>query len=314
MIRAESLSIPRRANKTIVVFAPEYISILAALFCFFFLTEVPAAGAGTVSGKFSLESGAQITPRSVAAFPVREQYDARAESIEIVLSTEPIDATGSANALNPHTDAINHDALRKDNYILLWVTPAGQVSLNATFAATMTQYLDRSDGRGSLIADLTANTPNRVAGRVSLSTPVKVMSGESYSYDITFDVDVTRPENGTPLADGGAPGLAFKALLAAVKKKNWPALRSGVSERLRNMFDVDYRSAKENLDFAVSSLQMSLPKTGIKVTQGTLRGEIATLEIEGEIFAGQKAVYFVRMVKNKNAWLYDGAALAGLVK
>lgn len=300
----------------IAVPASVFVRRRAALFWLvILLLGTPIAEAGTVAGQFKVESGGMIAPKAAAAYPVREQYDARTESVEIVLSTAPIDAVAAANALNPHTDAINQDALRQDNYILLWVTPNGQVSMNATFVATMSQYLDRTDAWGSLRATLTANTPGQIAGRIFTSAPVKVMSGESYTCDITFAVDVTRPAAGSPLPPGGGePGRDFTAMMASAKKKNWPVLSNSVSERLRKIFDANYRTPEENLEYAIDFLETSLPKVGRKVTRGILRGEVATLEIEGEMFAGQKAVYFVRMVKNKGRWLFDGATLAGLVK
>ncbi len=279
------------------------------------LLVTPMAEAGTVTGQFKLESGGTIAPKAAAAYPVREQYDARNESVEIMLSTVPIDAEAAANALNPHTEAINQDALRQGNYILLWVTPDGRVSMNATFRETMTQYLDRTGDGGSLKTTLTAHTPGRIAGRIFTPAPVKVMSGESYTLDITFAVDVTHPAAGTPLPPGGGePGQSFVAMMASAQEKNWDALRDRVSERLRNMFNADYRTQEENLEYAIDFLQTSLPKLGMKVTGGTLRDEAATLEIEGEMFAGQTAVYFVRMVNSGRAWLFDGSTLAGLVK
>jgi hypothetical protein len=275
----------------------------------------PVAAAGTATGQFVLGSGGRIAPKVAAAYPVREQYDGRTESVEIILSTAPIDAVSVSNALNPHAEAINQDALQRDDYILLWVGPDGRVSMNATFRATMTQYLDRTGAGGGLKATLTAQTPDHIAGRIFTPAPVKVMSGESYTCEITFDVDVTRPAAGTPLPPGGGgPGQAFSAMMASVQKKNWDALRKGVTERLRNMFDADYRTPEENLEYAVDFLQTALPKQGRKVTGGILRGDDATLEIEGEMFAGQTAVYFVRMVKVGGAWLFDGSTLAGMVK
>ena len=279
------------------------------------LMTAPPADAGTVTGHFTLAGGGTIAPKAAAAYPVREQYDARAESFEIVLSNAPIDAVAAANALSPHTEAINQDALRQDNYILLWVSPDGQVSMNATFGASMTQYLDRTGSGGRLRAALTMNTPTHIAGRVFTPAPVKVMSGDTYICDITFAVDVTHPAGGTLLPPGGGePGRAFVAMLAAAKNKNWDALLDSVSLRLRDMFDADYRTKEENLEYAVDLLQTSLPRSGTKVTRGILRGETATLEIEGEIYAGQTAVYFVKMLKSRGHWSYDGAVLAGMVK
>jgi hypothetical protein len=289
---------------------------MLALICLVILLRVaPGAEAGAVRGQFRLGSGAVIAPKAVAAYPVREQYDARTESVEIVLSAAPVDAAAAVAALNPHIEAINQDALRKDNYILLWVTTDGRVSMNATFSATMTQYLDRTGAGGGLTATLSAHTRDHISGRIFTPAPVKVLSGESYTCDIIFAVDVTRPPAGVSLPPGGGePGQAFAALMASLENKNWDALRDGVSIRLRKIFDADYRTPEENLEYVVDFLQMQLPKRGTKVASGVLRGENATLEIEGEMFAGQKAVYFARMVRSGGIWLFDGSTLAGMVK
>jgi len=105
-----------------------------------------------------------------------------------------------------------------------------------------------------------------------------------------------------------------KQIKAVQGDKNRDALIGGVSERLRNMFEADYRTKEENLEYAIDLVKMSLPKSETKVTSGTLRGGTATLEIEGGMFAGQTAVYFARMLRSGNKWSYDGAILAGMVK
>lgn len=312
MIRCHSAS--RNPAKRITDPVRFHVSRGAPLVCLFvLLLGVNISGAGTVTGQFKLKSGGMIAPEAATAYPVREQYNARTESVEIMLSKAPFNV--DPDALNPHVEAINQEAVRQDNYILLWVTRDGQVSMNATFVATMSQYLDKTGAGGGLKAILTTNAPERIAGRILTPEPVKVMSGDSYMCDMTFEVDVVRPTAGTPLPPGGGePGRAFVAMMASAKKKNWPALRDSVSEGFRKLFDADYRTPEENMEYAIGFLQMSLPKTNRKVTRGTLRGTVATLEIEGDMFPGQKAVYFVRMVKSKGAWLFDGAALAGLVK
>ena len=75
----------------------------AFLWAIILIAVSPVAEAGTVTGQFKLDTGGVIAPKTAAAYPVREQYDARSESVEIVLSTRPIDAASAANALNPHT-------------------------------------------------------------------------------------------------------------------------------------------------------------------------------------------------------------------
>ena len=54
--------------------------------------------------------------------------------MEVVLSDQPIDAAAAIQALNPHTDVINQDALKGRDYVLLWIRGDGEISMNATFS------------------------------------------------------------------------------------------------------------------------------------------------------------------------------------
>ena len=57
-----------------------------------------------------------------------------------------------------------------------------------------------------------------------------------------------------------------------------------------------------------------LPLQKMKVTGGQLRGDVAMLEVEGEMFPGTLGLSIVRMVKTGASWQFDRAARAGLVK
>jgi hypothetical protein len=278
--------------------------------------RVPAAVAGTASGAFTVQGGdfgGSIQPTHAAAFPVREQYDARRKAVELVLSGAPLDTAAVTAALHPHMQAINQEALLGRDYVLLWLAADGGVSMNATFGKTMTQYLDKAGG--SLRAEFTVNTPERLAGRLYTTQPMSVGKGGAYTVDIRFDAEVSRPPPATALARGGGePGRALLKFLAAAKRMHWPAIRAGAGPEALKSFAADYRSDKENAEYTRDLLQMWLPRSRLKITGGELRGDQADLEIEGDMHPGMGAVYLARMRKDGKAWLFEGAALQGLTR
>ena len=116
---------------------------------------------------------------------------------------------------------INDEALKATDYVLIWIGADGKVSMNATFTKTMTQFLERASADGALRAELTTNTPDKVAGRIFTPAPVKTMSGSTYSVDLTFTAPVTKASAGTALqAGGGEPGKALLGFFAARQKKD----------------------------------------------------------------------------------------------
>ena len=50
------------------------------------------------------------------------------------------------------------------------------------------------------------------------------------------------------------------------------------------------------------------------ITGGQLRGKVAVLDVEGELFQGQLGLSLVQMVKTGAVWQFDRAARAGLVR
>ena len=273
-----------------------------------------AAPAGEVSGRFTAGEKT-IVPVHAAAYPVRDQRDARRIAIEVVLSEGKVDAERAALALDPHTEAINQEGLRSGGYVLLWVRPDGEVSMNATFPETMTQYVDGTRGLlKGLEAELTVNTPERVAGRVRTRKPVKTAGGETYALDLTFSTAVARAPAATKLAAGaGEPGKALEALAAAIARKDGVAVRSRVGRATLASLEADYRTAEENRTAVLEMLTAWLPKKKLRATGGELRGEVAILDVEGELFEGRTGLWLVRMLKEDGEWRFDQAAMAGLL-
>ena len=268
--------------------------------------------ASEASGEFTAGKRPPIKPLYAAAYETRDQRDARKRAIEVVLSEEPIDAVAAAAALDPHTDAINQKALMEHNYVLLWVRPGNDVSMNATYSATMTQFIEGTPDR--MKAEMTVNTPDRVAGRVFSTKPLETMDGEPYSINLTFSAAVTHPPAGTKLqAGGGEPGKAFNALQEAMTNRDWDGIKSHVTPKRLESFNDSERSVKDNLDDALQTLGMFLPKKAGKITGGELRGDTAVLDLEAELFEGQYGLFQIRMVNAGKRWLFDRATRAGLI-
>lgn len=283
------------------------ISLMCSLFA-------SGALAGEASGRFTVEGAKPgvIAPRHAAAFETRDPYNPRRRIIEIVLSGAPVDVEAALETLQPHTHVINQAALREDDYILMWLMPDGRLDVNATFREGMVQYIAQSGGNQRFTLD--AHTPRRIAGRLRSSEAVKTLSGDRYVFDIQFDASIARPAPGKPLKQGGeAPGKALLGFLSAARKLRWPAIKSASTPEALRFFEADYRTAKENAEAARDTLNAWLPKQGLRITGGELRGDVADLEIEGEMFPGTTALYLARMRKLGAAWLFDGAGMVGLL-
>jgi hypothetical protein len=214
---------------------------------------------------------------------------------------------------DPAPASINRPALKDTNYVLLWTSGDGKVSMNATFSKTMTQSVDRTDA-GRLKAELTTNTPEKVAGRIFTSAPVKTMDGSTYTVDLTFSAPVARPPVGTALpVGGGEPGKALIDFFASRQNKDWSALKGALSPAMTEMFVKSYNHDKENLTSMLDTLNFWLPAQGAKISGGQLTGDAAVLDVEGVLASGVKALTLVRMIKGPSGWLFDRATMAGML-
>lgn len=268
----------------------------------------------TASGTFDVQPGGSITPKVAAAYLVRDQFNPRETEVEIILSTAPVNVAAAAAELSPHMAVINDTALKDTNYVLVWIKPDGGVSMNATFSKTMTQFLDRTTRGGTLKAELTSNTREKVAGRIFTTSPVKTLDGATYTVDLTFSTPVTSPPSGTSLpAGGGEPGKALSAFLAARQQKDWPGLKQALAPRLTEMFVKEYNDDAENLADMLQTLNFWLPVKNVAITGGVLKGDDAVLDVEGALASGVRALTLVRMIKGPSQWLFESATMAGML-
>jgi hypothetical protein len=279
-----------------------------------FLGSSALASAQTARGAFESQPVGRITPTVAAAYIVRDQFNPRQNQVEVILSTAPVDVAKAVTALAPHTMVINDAALKDTNYVLIWIGADGRVSMNATFSKTMTQFVDRASAHGPLRAELTTNTPDKVAGRIFTTAPIKTMSGSTYSVDLTFSALVTKAAAGTALqAGGGEPGKALLGFFAARQKKDWPSLKAALSPAASETFVKSYNDDKENLADLLGTLEFWLPAKDAKITGGKLSGDEAVLDVEGVLASGIKALTLVRLIRRPSGWLFDSATMAGML-
>jgi hypothetical protein len=287
------------------------LSVLAASVALSMSAQAHAAN--TASGSVTVQKVGAISPKFSAGFVVRDQRNARTSQTEILLSEVTVDPAAMQGVLDPHMVAINLDQLKDRNYVLLFVRSDGGVGMNATFSKGMTQFLN--DTTGGLKAEFTARTANRTEGHLFSPAPLKSMDGTTYTVDLRFGVDIAAPPAGTALpAGGGDPGKALTAFLGSSQKKNWAAIKAGSSPEALKMFDKSYNTPAENAESAADLLNAWIPHEKMKVTGGQLRGNVAVLDVEGELFPGQLGLSLVQMVKTGTVWQFDRAARAGMVK
>ena len=274
--------------------------------------SVSSAFAGPASGTVKTSTGA-ITVKQAIAYTVRDSRNPRAWRTEVLLTDVPVDAASLRGDLDPHVRAINFEALKDRNYLLLWINAEGAVTMNATYSKTMTQYIN--DGSGGLKGEFSTNTAARIDGRVFAPSPLKAMGNETYTIDVKFSAEVIPALTGTALpAGGGDPGKAFTALMGAIAKKNWNGIKGGLSPATLPSFDKDYNTPAENLSSAIDILKAWLPLDKAKVTGGVQVSDTdAVLEMEGERF-GSRQLTLVRMTKTGAAWQFRESVTAGMLR
>ena len=101
---------------------------------------------------------------------------------------------------------------------------------------------------------------------------------------------------------------------AARQKKDFRALKAALSPAASERLLKSYNDDKENLADMLDTLNFWVPAKEVKITGGTLAGDVAVLDVEGVMASGVKALSLVRLVKGASGWLFDSAAMAGMLQ
>jgi hypothetical protein len=277
------------------------------------LAAQPALAAGTASGTVNVSKDGTIRVTQAIAYPSRATRNARVLETEVLLTDTPLTAAAAlADALEPHIVAVNDPALRDRNYVVLAVHTDGNISMNATFSKGMVQYIN--DTGHDLKVDWTVRNATRLEGRLYSTAPMRTMDGTTYAVDLRFAVDVPAAAAGESLpAGGGDPGQAFVALMAAAESRNWNSIKAGLSPAALKRFEEDYLTPAENAENVLDLLKAWIPTLKMKVAGGQRRGDMAILDVEGEMFAGMGSLSLVRMRRVGNTWTFDEATRAGFL-
>ena len=100
---------------------------------------------------------------------------------------------------------------------------------------------------------------------------------------------------------------------AARQKKDWPSLKAALSPAASERFVKSYNDDKENLADLLGTLEFWLPAKDAKITGGKLSADEAVLDVEGVLASGIKALTLVRLIRRPSGWLFDSAAMAGML-
>jgi hypothetical protein len=152
--------------------------------------------------------------------------------------------------------------------------------------------------------ELTRQEAGHVAGGWALKEPESFFD-QTYDFDLHFDVAVT-PLPGQPLpADGGEPGAAYRAWLAALAKGDVAALRKlGESGRAYRFPEDDPSQVKES----IKDLRDGTPVQA-EISRGLVDGDSAVLWIEGSDRDDILRAGRVRMLREEGTWRFAEADL-----
>ena len=211
----------------------------------------------------------------VVAVKVDEEVDAAQAQTYVYLSSVVLDAGKIAAAFQPGSAVDGQLGDGSAGYVRICINADGD-ECGLYFSHNNPNASFNTSGYGKFA--LAAAPAGRIAGRWVLAEPDDFF-GETYDFDLDFDVAITPPP-GTPLpADGGEPGKAYRAWTAAVAKgdiKVLGALVGGEYDAWRIKSD-----DADDVRGALKDLRDGTPVQA-KVLRGRIDGDSAVLWVEGK--------------------------------
>ena len=246
----------------------------------------------------------RLTLRYVAAIN-EEAREALNDRVYVFLSDVPLDAAKLAASFHPDSDVDAQLGERSAGFVRICIQADGS---ECGLYYSRNQPNDSLNTSGSGEFERKLGPGNRISGRWLLSTP-REFFGETFDYDLSFDVAIT-PAPGKPLpADGGAPGRAYRdwsAAVAAGDVARLNAMAGNESDR--------WRLGSEdtgNVKTAIQDLRNATPLNP-KVLRGRIDGDRAVRWVEGkdrdDILRGCR----VRMERVDGVWRFMGADVENL--
>ena len=239
-----------------------------ALLC----AALSAGAADRGSGHFR-KGEVRVDAKHVIAVTIDEDGDPAHVQTYVYLSSVPLDPGKIAAAFQPGSAVDGQLGDGSAGYVRICITADG-TECGLYFSHNNPNASFNTSGYGKFA--LATAPAGRIAGRWVLAEPDDFF-GETYDFDLDFDVAITPPP-GTPLpADGGEPGKAYRAWTAAVAKgdiKVLSALVGGEYDAWRIKSD-----DADDVKAALKDLRDGTPVQA-KVLRGRIDGETAVLWIE----------------------------------
>ena len=259
-----------------------------------------AAGAADRGSGHFRKGEVRVDVKHVVA--VANEEDASGDRTFLYLSDVPLDAKKIAAAFHASSAAEEQLGDGGAGYVRICIDAEGG-ECGLYFSHNKPSASFNSSGYGDFKLDQAP--AGRIAGHWTLSEPDDFF-GETYDFDLRFDVAVTPPP-GKPLpADGGEPGKAYRAWTAAVAKGDLPVLRKLVGReydawRINSDDEGDVKSA-------LKDLRDGSPVEA-RVLGGRIDGDDAVLRVEGKDRDDILRRGRVQMQRVDGAWRYLEADL-----
>ena len=232
------------------------------------------------------------------AYAVVKEERSGPNQVYLFLTSDPIDAKKVADAFDPGSEVSEQMHGRPGGYVRVCVMSEGR-ECGLYFSHNEPSESFNMSGSGEF--KLARQTPTQVEGRWQMTTPDDFF-GKTYDFDMPFSVSITAATPGTPLpADGGGPGKAYTAYLAALAKGDLPTLRKILGEGARwQLPEDDEQSARQGL----KDLRDGKP-VSVKILSAVQRGDSAVLKVEGVDRDDIKRAGRVLMIKDGDTWRAD---------
>jgi hypothetical protein len=229
------------------------------------------------------------------AYAVVKEERSGPNQLYLFLTSDPLDAKKVADAFDPGSEVNEQTNGKAGGYVRICVMPDGK-ECGLYFSHNEPSESFNMSGSGEF--KLAKQTAATVEGRWQMTKPDDFF-GKTYDFDMPFSATITAATPGTPLpADGGAPGKAYAAYLAALAKGDLPALRKMLGESARwQLPEDDEQSARQGL----KDLRDGKP-VAVKILSAIQRGDRAVLKVEGVDRDDIKRAGRVLMVKDGDAW------------
>jgi len=229
------------------------------------------------------------------AYAVMHEERSGPAQVYLFLTSDPIDVQKVADAFDPGSEVNEQTHGKPGGYVRICVTPEGK-ECGLYFSHDQPSESFNMSGSGEFT--LPKRTPTHLEGRWVMTKPDDFF-GKTYDFDMPFAADVTAATAGTKLgADGGEPGRAYSAYLAALAKGDLPALRRILGESARwRLPENDENESRQGL----KDLRDGKP-VSVKILSAVQRGDHAVLRVEGVDRDEIKRAGRVLMAKGENGW------------